>query len=138
MDYWEHACDWEDDWENTIIPDLMIPDLMVSIESREHERKMLEERKKMEEADAALTEAMFSSEKKEQTNSEYYFKPIIKREKPKDFEKRKIELMEKQRQLAQKKREEKAQNIRLIEIYGEAEIDKYDEIYGNIANKYMK
>jgi len=123
--------DWEElDWDKIFIPDLLI-------ESREHERKLLEERKKMEQSDANLTEKMFSN-KDTIISREYFFKPIIKREKPKDFEKRKQELLEKQRQLAQKKRDEKAQNVRLMDMYNEAKLDEYDKKYDNNIDKYTK
>lgn len=130
MNDWEEDYELED-WENTIIPDTM-----VSVENKDREQKLLEDRKKMEEADATLIKEMFTEKINNNLKTEYFFKPIIKREKSKDFERRKIELMEKQKQLSQKKREEKVQKMRLIEIYGESEIDNYDEMYGNIADKY--
>ena len=44
----------DDDWENAIIPDLI----------SERERKLIEERKKVEEADAELSKELFSDLKK--------------------------------------------------------------------------
>jgi len=55
--------DWEDNWENTEIPDLIV-NLKETIKNRERELKLLEERKRMEEADLVLTEELFEEEKR--------------------------------------------------------------------------
>lgn len=47
--------DWEDNWENTDIPDLIV-NLEKTIKNRERES---EERKKMEEAEQTLAEDLF-------------------------------------------------------------------------------
>ena len=45
----------EDDWEN-----IEIPDLYILIKNKEKEQRLLEERKLVEDADAELTEDLFS------------------------------------------------------------------------------
>ena len=52
------------------------------------------------------------------------------------MEKRQKELREKQIEEAKKAREQKAHKMRLKETYGEAEEDLYDDMYGDIADKY--
>lgn len=137
--------DWEDDWENTEIPDLII-NLEETIKNRERELKLLEERKRMEEADLALSEELFDEEKRnKRTNDNLALAEPIKfvkatKEKPKQLqieqEKRRQELQEKQKQQSQKQKEKKKQDKRLKDIYGEAELDEYDEMYGDIEDKY--
>ena len=128
----------EDDWENMVIPDLLI-----SIENRERERRLIEQRKLIEDADTELAESLFSNDPKEikvqPTLCNIKPIPIAKREKPKDLlEKRQKELREKQINKAKKTREQKEHKKRLKETYGEAEAesDLYDDIYGDIADKY--
>ena len=82
----------EDDWENMVIPDLLI-----SIENRERERRLIEQRKLIEDADTELAESLFSNDPKEikvqPTLCNIKPIPIAKREKPKDLlEKRQKEL----------------------------------------------
>lgn len=137
--------DWEDDWENTEIPDLIV-NLQDTIKNKERELKLLEERKRMEEADLALSEELFDEEKRnKRTNDNLALaEPIkfvkAKKEKPKQLqieqEKRRQELQEKQKQQSQKQKEKKKQDKRLKDIYGEAELDEYDEMYGDIEDKY--
>jgi predicted nucleic acid-binding protein len=62
--------DWEDDWENTDIPDLIVTSLEETIKNRERELKILEERKRMEEADLALSEELFDEEKRNKRTNE--------------------------------------------------------------------
>ena len=126
----------EDDWENMVIPDLLI-----SIENRERERRLIEQRKLIEDADTELAESLFSNDPKEikvqPTLCNIKPIPIAKREKPKDLlEKRQKELREKQINNAKKMREQKEHKKRLKETYGEAKSDLYDDIYGDIADKY--
>jgi len=128
--------DWEEeDWEN-----IKIPDLLISIENRERERRLIEQRKLVEEADAELAESLFSNDPKEIKVEPPLcdIKPIVtKREKPRDLlEKRQKELREKQINEAKKAREQKDHKKRLNETYGEAEVDLYDDMYGDIAEKY--
>ena len=128
--------DWEEeDWENIVVPDLLI-----SIENRERERRLIEQRKLVEEADAELAESLFSNDPKEIKVEPPLcdIKPIVaKREKPRDLlEKRQKELREKQIEEAKKVREQKEHKKRLNETYGEAEVDLYDDMYGDIAEKY--
>lgn len=129
--------DWEDDWENTEIPDLII-NLQDTNKNRERELKLLEERKLMEEADLALVEDLFDKNKTKNVIVKD-LKPV-KKEKPKylqkEHEKKKEEQREKQKQESQKQKEKKKHDKKLKEIYGEAEIDEYDEMYGDIEDKY--
>jgi len=137
--------DWEDDWENTDIPDLIV-NLQDTIKNRERELKLLEQRKRMEEADLALSEELFDEEKRnKRTNDNLALAEPIKfvnatKEKPKQLqleqEKRRQELQEKQKQQSQKQKEKKKQDKRLKDIYGEAELYEYDEMYGDIEDKY--
>lgn len=137
--------DWEDDWENTEIPDLIV-NLQETIKNKEREARLLEERKKMEDADLILSEELFDEEKRnKRTNDNLALAEQIKfvkakKDKPKQLqieqEKRRQELQEKQKQQSQKQKEKKKQDKRLKDIYGEAELDEYDEMYGDIEDKY--
>lgn len=49
--------DLEDDWES-----IEIPDLLVSIQNKENQMKLLEERKLMEEAEVILNDELFNSQ----------------------------------------------------------------------------
>ena len=122
--------DWEDDWENT-----EIPDLLVSIQNKERELKLLEERKLMEDAELVLAEELFQGEKAEKKVESFVPVKFVKKEKPKDLqilqEQKRKELQEKQKQQSQKQKEKKQK-----ELFGEAEFDKYDEMYGHIADQY--
>jgi hypothetical protein len=127
--------DWEEEsWENVVIPDLL-----VSIENKEREKRLLDERKLVEDADAELTEDLFANGPKEIKVQKPHniLKPIAKKEKPVELiEKRQKELREKQIEEAKKKKEQKARKMRLKETYGEAEDDVYDDMYGDIEDKY--
>jgi len=129
--------DWDDDWENTDIPDLII-NLQDTIKNRERELKLLEERKKMEEADLALAEQLF--DKPQNKPILFDSNKSIKKEKPKELkmiqEKKKTELREKQKQQSQKQKAKQELNKRLKDIFGEAEEDEYNEQYGKIEDKY--
>jgi hypothetical protein len=132
-----------DDWEN-----ITIPDLLISNENRERERRLIEQRKLVEDADAELAESLFSNEPKEikeikepkeikETQILCNIGPTKKKEKPKDLlQNRQNELREKQIEDTKKKREQKENKLRLKDTYGEAEEDVYDDIYGDIADKY--
>lgn len=136
--------DWKtDDWENDDWETSAIPDLMISIESKEREAKVLKERKMMEEADAVLTEDLFSNEErvdnKERKEKVYKFKSPIKKDKPKELlEQRKQQLKEKQKLESQNLRDQIAKKMRSKEVYGEAEadVDMLEDTYGKIENKY--
>ena len=121
--------DWEDDWENTI------PDLLVSIQNKERELKLLEERKLMEDADLALAEELFHGEQEEKKEEAFVPVKLVKKEKPKDLqilqEQKRKELQEKQKQQSQKQKEKKQK-----ELFGEAEFDEYDDMYGHIEDQY--
>lgn len=107
--------DWKDDWE---IPDLIVTslqNLQDTIKNRERELKLLEERKRMEKDDLALSEELFDEEKRnKRTNNNLALAEPIKfvkatKEKPKQLqieqEKRHQELQEKQKQQSQKQKE---------------------------------
>ena len=124
--------DQEDDWEN-----IEIPDLYILIKNKEKEQRLLEERKLVEDADAELTEDLFSGQNiNKQKNINLTPIPTTQiqvKKKPTEFlEKRQQELKKKQMEESQKKREKNTNNMRLKEIYGEAE----DDIYDDIADKY--
>jgi len=121
----------EETWEN-----LDISELLISVENKERERRLLEQRKLVEEADAELAEELFSKEKREllTVQSHNTFKPIIKKEKPTELlEKRQKELKDKQMEESKKRKEDKEYKMRLQEIYGEAE----EDIYDNMVDKYL-
>jgi hypothetical protein len=117
----------------------------------EIQKKQLEERKLVEESDVKLSEELFSKTNKirlspiqepnkiqnigkMQTQNKVRLSPIQTQEtRFKPIKTRKQELIEQQRlQQKQKKIEKK----RLTETFGEADIDVYDELYGDIADKY--
>lgn len=135
--------DWEDDWENTEIPDLIV-NLEETIKNRERELKMLEERKRVEEADLALSEELFDEEKRNKRTNENLalLEPIkfVKKEKPKGLQilqdQKRKEQQIKQKEESKKQKEKKLQQKRLKDIYGEAEYDEYDEMYGDIEDRY--
>lgn len=127
---------WEDDWENT---DLL--DLQISLKNRERELQLIEERKKMEEADLALAEELFVEQEKKYNNDLALVEPIkFVKEKPKQLqieqEKRRQELREKQKQQTQLQRDKKKQAKYIRETFGEAELDEYDEMFGDLEDKY--
>lgn len=127
---------WEDDWENT---DLL--DLQISLKNRERELQLIEERKKMEEADLALAEELFVEQEKKYNNDLALVEPIkFVKEKPKQLqiekENRRQELREKQKQQTQLQREKKKQAKYIRETFGEAELDEYDEMFGDLEDKY--
>ena len=117
----------EDDWENAIIPDLI----------SERERKLIEERKKVEEADGILVEELFlDSQKKIEYNVDNKQLILKKKEKPKDVENRRENLIKNQKQKSELIKKIKLEKKRIQEIYGDAELDEYDEVYGSIQDKY--
>ena len=134
----------EDEWETVVIPDLL------GKKESERERQILEERKLMEEADAALAEDLFLNNKAKiqdtkiqdtkiqdtriqvtriQNKQTNIFKPIIK------IDLQQINI-ENQKQESERLKKIKEDSMRIKEIYGEAEIDVYDELYGHIADPY--
>lgn len=114
-----------DDWETMVIPDLLV-----------REKQILEERKKMEEADAKLTEDLFSDNPKYNILQEC----VVKKEKPESTKLKcdKLLLENNQRQLSQKIIQNKEEKRRKQEIYGESELDEYDELYGYIEDTFIK
>lgn len=123
----------EDEWETVVIPDLLGKKEKESVSERE--RQILEERKLMEEADAALAEELFLNnktriqDKRIQDKQNHSFKPIIK------IDLQQINI-ENQKQESERLKKIKEDSMRIKEIYGEAEIDVYDELYGHIADPY--
>jgi hypothetical protein len=138
--------DFNDDWETVDIPNLIV--------SNEKEKKILAERKLVEEADALLTEELFlgkkefKEDKKEFKEDKKEFKEGKKEDKKegkKEFkeeidllekEKRKKEHVDRQKNEAQRIKKQKEERMRQKELYGEAKIDEYDEQYGDIEDKY--
>ena len=130
-----------EDWEEETWDNIKIPDLHVSMENRERERRLIEQRKLVEDSDAELAEALFSNDPKEikvqPTLCNIKPIPTAKREKPKDLlDKRQKELREKQINEEKKDERTKGTQKALKETYGEAEADLYDDMYGDIADKY--
>lgn len=130
--------DLEEDWENIEIPDIQI-NQHEKIKNKEREERLLEERRKMEEADLILANDLFG---KETIKNNKNFKPIIicKNEKQSELKKviemRRKNIIEKQKKESQKLNELKIKHKKQIEIFGEANRDEYEELYGNIENKY--
>lgn len=125
--------DWEDDWENTI------PDLLVSIENKRRQVKLLEERKLMEDAEVALAEELFHGDHE---SKKEIFVPvkIVKKKKTKSLqflhEERKKELQEKQKQQSQKQKGKKLQKKKHEELFGDSELNEYDEMCVYIEDQY--
>ena len=134
---------WEDDDFDVIA--------LMNATQNEAQKKQLEERRLVEESDVKLSEELFSKTNKirlspiqepnkiqdiskMQTQNKVRLSPIQTQEtRFKPIKPRKQELQELQRlQQKQKKIEKK----RLTETFGEADIDVYDELYGDIADKY--
>ena len=117
----------------------------------EIQKKQLEERKLVEESDVKLSEELFSKTNKirlspiqepnkiqnigkMQTQNKVRLSPIQTQEtRFRPIKTRKQELIEQQRVQQKQKKIEKR---RLTETFGEADIDVYDELYGDIADKY--
>lgn len=112
----------EDNWENAIIPDF-------------REKKLIEERKKVEEADNILTEELFFGKKLEYKGDDNKL-VYLEKEKPKCIENRREKLIENQKQKSEFIKKKKMEQQRFKDIYGEAELDKYYELYGSIQDKY--
>lgn len=127
--------DWEDDdWETNDVPDLL-----VSLQNKEDELKKLAERRMVEDADLELSEDLFSENKKSVLNDfpkEQLTKEKEKEKKPSFKNKKNIELQDKQKEKAQQKRLKKQQAQQHKELYGDAELDEYDELYGDIEELY--
>ncbi len=134
---------WEDDDFDVIA--------LMNASQNEIQEKQLEERRLVEESDIKLSEELFSKTNKIrlspiqdqnkiqepskiQTQNKVRLSPIQTQEtRLRPLKTRKLELIEQQRlQQKQKKLEKK----RLTETFGEADIDVYDELYGDIADKY--
>jgi len=112
----------EDNWENAIIPDF-------------REKKLIEERKKVEEADNILTEELFFGKKLEYKGDDNKL-VYLEKEKPKCIENRREKLIENQKQKSEFIKKKKMEQQRFKDIYGEAELDEYYELYGSIQDKY--
>jgi hypothetical protein len=118
-----------DTWETATIP----------VFNQEH--KKLEERKLVEEADIGLSKELFLGEEiiiNKDINTNLITNPNprsnqnpIEKVKPPSI---RSEIMKKQKKQAQIRQKQKEEQRRKQEIYGEATIDKYDELYGDIAN----
>lgn len=122
----------DDDWETAIIPDLL-----------EREKQLLEERRKMEEADAELAEELFSDNNYKSIITNATFKPITpSKDKIKDknktrySEEKKQYLLQIQKQKSELSKRKKEEQQRIKAIYGSAELDDYTEMYGHLEDKY--
>jgi hypothetical protein len=138
---------WEDD-------DFDVIALMNATQNElqnEIQKKQLEERRLVEESDVKLSEELFSKTNKirlspiqepskiqepgkMQTQNKIRLSPIQTQEtRFRPIKTRKQELIEQQRVQQKQKKIEKR---RLTETFGEADIDVYDELYGDIADRY--
>ena len=123
---------WEDDDFDVIA--------LMNATQTESQKKQLEERRLVEESDVKLSEELFSKTNKirlspiqDQNKIQEPSKIQTQNKVRLSIKTRKLELIEQQRmQQKQKKLEKK----RLTETFGEADIDVYDELYGDIADKY--
>lgn len=137
---------WEDDWENS-----EIPDLLTTIKNKENELKFLEEIRLMEEDGKSLVEELFDEDKRNKRINDNLslVEPItscnnpskvVKKEKPKELivkqEKKKQEQQEKQKERSQNSKAKKQLSTYLKETFGEADIDEYDEMYGDFEDKF--
>ena len=105
----------------------------------EIQKKQWEERKLVEEADVKLSEELFSTNK-------IRLSPIqqpIKIQTSEIQQTNKIRLSpiqtiksRNQEEQRLKQKQKKIEKKRLTETFGEADIDVYDELYGDIADKY--
>lgn len=147
---WCSDDDWSDndDWETVDIPNLIV--------LNEKEQKILDERKIVEEADTVLAKELFlekpdinletknlETKNLETKNLETNKKEISIKEEKKinkadmlERENRRKKQVEKQRREAEKIRKKKEEKLRQKELYGEADVDEYDEKYGGIADRY--
>ena len=137
---WCSDDDWSDndDWETVAIPNLIVPN--------EKEQKILDERKIVEEADTVLAKELFLEKPNinlETKNLETKNLEISRKEEKKinkadmlERENRRKKQVERQRMEAEKIRKKKEEKLRQKELYGEADIDEYDEKYGGIADRY--
>jgi hypothetical protein len=119
----------DDDWETAAIPVFNIS---------EKETMQIKERKLVEDADVALSNELFLGEEIKVENdtqltnvTQMATDTSITKVKPPSI---RSELIKKQKQESQIRQQKKEQQKRCKEIYGEATVDKYDELYGDIAN----
>ena len=108
--------------------------------------KLLEERRLIEEAELTLIEELYNNDANDTNDAnklkkvELFMPVSCKKERSKDIkisqERKRKELQEKQKQQSQKQSEKKQQQQKYRELYGEAKLDEYDEIYGYIEDKY--
>ncbi len=122
--------DWED--ETHEVPNL----LEIESEMDEKRKQMLLERQLVEESDAVLVEDLFGSnkvvEKKliEQPKKPHVEQKVKHFQRKKEFQDKKA--LEIRKEIKKKKDEKKRQE----ELYGDAELDEYDEKYGDIEEMY--
>ena len=138
-------------WEDDDFDVIALMNTTQKESQNEIQKKQLEERKLVEEADVKLSEELFSKTNKirlspiqepnkiqeiskMQTQNKVRLSPIQTQEtRFRPIQTQKTRKQELQRlQQKQKKIEKK----RLTETFGEADIDVYDELYGDIADKY--
>ena len=142
---------WEDDDFDVIALMNATQNEIQNESQNEIQKKQLEERRLVEESDVKISEELFSKTNKIrlspiqdqnkiqepckiQTQNKIRLSPIQTQEtRFKPLKTRKQELIEEQRQ---KQKQKKLEKKRLTETFGEADIDVYDELYGDIADKY--
>jgi hypothetical protein len=127
-------------WEDDDFDVIALMNATQTESQNELQKKQLEERRLVEESDVKLSEELFSKTNKirlspiqDQNKIQEPSKIQTQNKVRLSIKTRKLELIEQQRmQQKQKKLEKK----RLTETFGEADIDVYDELYGDIADKY--
>ena len=115
----------DNDWEYAPIPVL-----------NQVEQKKLQERKLMEEADAALAEELFSEGQHNTPLNNPTNTPTINPIKVKGAKDMHTINQKRLKQESERIKQIKAEKKRIREMYGEAAADEYDELYGHIAEKY--
>ena len=124
---------WDDNWE---ISDLIVK-LHETIKSKEGELRLLEDRKMMEDSEFELVENLFDKKSKVLVKELVLLEPVKlnKKEKSKVLQDKERQ-EQKKRQEHKERREQSQKEKKHMELFGEAEIDEYDTLYGYIEEKY--
>jgi hypothetical protein len=140
-------------WEDDDFDVIALMNATQNESQNEIQKKQLEERRLVEESDVKISEELFSKTNKIrlspiqepnkiqepckiQTQNKIRLSPIQTQEtrlKPIQLQTIKSRNQEEQRL---KQKQKKLEKKRLTETFGEADIDVYDELYGDIADKY--
>ena len=140
-------------WEDDDFDVIALMNATQNESQNEIQKKQLEERRLVEESDVKISEELFSKTNKIrlspiqepnkiqepykiQTQNKIRLSPIQTQEtrlKPIQLQTIKSRNQEEQRL---KQKQKKIEKKRLTETFGEADIDVYDELYGDIADKY--